>query len=183
MRTASRLFTCCAAALVPAASLAGSWVREMEIKSEPESQGQKVCMVRFTPEKTVVYDEISFECVYRQEMPWEDIRGRKYTKTIEPVTFIFRRSSVAFVNELDADINFKVPVSYARLSEKFGLTVFNKAYPISINRIKITAVSAGAPAWQVELTGEGKFDTREMTVLKEEPAVSGQAPSTNAPAK
>jgi hypothetical protein len=183
MRTVSRLFTSCAAALVPAVSLAGSWVREMDVRSEPESQGQKVYMVRFTPEKTTVYDEISFECVYRQEMPWEDIRGRKYTKILEPVTFIFRRSTVSFVNELDADINFKVPVSYARLSEKFGLTVFNKAYPITINRIRISAVSGGAPAWQVELTGEGRFDTREMTAVKEDAAASGQASSTNAPAK
>jgi len=183
MKTLSRVFTCCAAALIPAVSLAGSWVREMEIRSEPEDQGQKVYMIRFTPGKTVIYDEIAFECVYRQEMPWEDMRGRKYTKVIEPVTFIFRRSSVSFVNELDADINFKVPVSYARLSEKFGLTTFNKAYPISVNRIRITAVAAGAAAWQVELSGEGKFDTGKTTAEKEEPAAPAQTPSTNAPAK
>lgn len=169
--------------LVPALSFAGTWVREMEIKSEPEADGQKVFMIRFTPDRTVTYDELVFECVYRQEMPWEDIRGKKFTKVIEPVTFKFRRASVPFVNDLDADVNFKVPVSYARLADKFGITTFNKSYPISVNRIRISATSGGAPVWEVELAGEGKFDTREKTAVKEAPAPVQQTPPTNAPPK
>jgi len=139
------------------------WVSRVRVLADPPKNGQVTYAVRFTPERTLSYEAITFECVYRQEFPWEDFKGRKFTKVLEPVIFTFRRAAVSFVAELDADVNFQVPVDYATLADKYGPTTFNKDYPITINRIRITAVVAGAEAWQVELPGAGgDFDMKAL---------------------
>jgi hypothetical protein len=154
-----------------------NWVREVEIVPEPVQVGHQVFSVRFTPDKTVTYDMIAFECVYRQEFPWEDVRGRKYTKIHEPVTFAFRRPGVSFVAELDAYVNFRVPLAMPLLVQSYGPTAFNKEYPVTVHRIRITATAGGRKAWFMELAAKGRFDARPLTPYKEPPPPDG---STNA---
>jgi hypothetical protein len=168
--------------MAPAVSSADSYIREINIKSEPEALGQKTFMVRFTPSKTAVYDEIILECVYRQELPWEDMKGRKYTKILEPVNFIFRRGSASFVNDLDADVNFKVPMAYDTLSQKFGATTFNKAFPIAVNRILITGIVGGEVVWKLELASSGTFDVTDKTRVPEAVPQTPPAPPQAVPA-
>lgn len=146
-----------------------NWIREIEISPDPIKDGHQVFAFRFMPDKTVSYDLIEFECTYHQEFPWEDVRGRKYTKVHEPVTFIHRRVGISFVNDLDAYINFRVPMAMPLLIQNYGPTTFNKEAPIAVSRISIVATRGGRKAWSVELPSKGKFDARKLTPYTEPP--------------
>jgi hypothetical protein len=155
--------------LAAAGVVHAGWVREIEIKADPDEDGKRIYSFRFTPDKTQTYDRIEFECVYRQEFPWEDMRGRKYNKVHEPVTFIFRRDDIRFVNDLDAFINFRVPVSRKRLVAKYGEKTFNKESPIKLDRFRVTATANKKILWNLVLRAGGKFDVRALTEEKKPP--------------
>lgn len=162
------LFLVCA--LLPSLAPGANWVREIEITMDPEEFGQHVFSFRFTPDRTVTYAAMEFEFFYRQKFPWEDVHGRKYTKTHEPVTFIYRRPKVELVNDLDGYVNFRVPISMARLVRKYGKTTFNRDYPITVNRIRLTAMLNGSnTAWEVTLPPAGKIDARALTKIPDPP--------------
>jgi hypothetical protein len=157
-----------------------NWIREIEITPDPIRDGHQIFAFRFMPDKTASYDLIAFECTYHQEFPWEDVRGRKYTKIHEPVTFVFRRAGPSFVNDLDAYINFRVPMAMPLLIQSYGPTTFNKEAPISISTIAIVATVNGQTAWSVKLPSKGKFDARPLTPYKEpppDPAATNQPPA------
>lgn len=137
------------------------WVSKIEIQVDPIKDGTRIYTFKFAPEKTQEYDYINFECIYHQEIPWVNPRGEKYTKIHEPVSFSYRRKSVRFVADLDSYICFRVPFDYNDLCERYGPNVFHANYPITVPRIKITAVTNNVPAWSIELSGEGKFEVSE----------------------
>jgi hypothetical protein len=156
-----------------------NWIREIEITPDPVKDGHQVFAFRFMPDKTASYDLIEFECTYHQEFPWEDVRGRKYTKVHEPVTFIYRRVGVSLVNDLDAYINFRVPMALPLLIQSYGPTTFNKEHPITVSRVAITATAGGQKAWSVTFPSKGRFDARGQTPYREpppDPAVTNQPP-------
>jgi hypothetical protein len=156
------------------------WFREVQVSSEPELNGKKDYTVKFAPQKTHDCERIVFECVYHQEFPWEDVRGKKYTKVSEPVVFTYRRLDVKFVNELDNYLSFKVPVSLPLLEEAYGPRVFNKQHPVSIPRIRIAAYVQDKPIWAYELKTESKFDGAALQTLSILPAEGGSTNSVSA---
>jgi len=168
------LVSLCAPAAASDRPPASSWVRELEIRCEPEQDGQSDYTVRIRPGASRRYDRVLFECVYHQEFPWEDLRGRSYTKIHEPVRFTYRRADVKLVNDLDAYISFRVPVGHEQLRRMYGPKVFNDAFPVSVPRMRITAVSDGAPAWSYEVAVPGAYDTNSLpapqdTVVEPDP--------------
>lgn len=157
------------------------WLREIEIKADPDEDGKRIYSFRFTPDETCHYDRIEFECFYRQEFPWEDLRGRKYTKVHEPVTFIFRRDNIKFVNDLDAFVNFRVPVSRKRLVKKYGDKTFNKDAPINLDRFRVTATANRKTIWNLVLRAGGKFDVRALTEERKQEEESKEKSGQDSP--
>jgi len=160
---------------LPAAGFS-QWFKEIEIKSDPEAKGQKDYTVKFSPEKTHDCEKIVFECAYHQEFPWEDYRGRKYTKIHEPVAFTYRRLDVKFVNELDNYVSFRVPINLALLEEAYGPRVFNKGYPVAIPRMRITGFADGKKIWSYELKTDAKHASDELQL---QAASQTDEPGTN----
>ncbi|MCX7590116.1 MAG: hypothetical protein N2255_00665 [Kiritimatiellae bacterium] len=143
-------------------ALGGELIREIEIRSEPEANGHKDFTVRLLPGQTYECERVQFECVYHQEFPWEDVRGRKYTKIYEPVNFKYQRKDVKFVNDLDTYISFRVPIGRDLLENAYGETAFAKGYPVTISRIRITAFAEGKPLWSYEVPAGGKHLTANL---------------------
>lgn len=141
---------------------ASDWIRMVEVTSEPEANGQKDYTIRFAPRKTQLCDKVVFECVYHQEFPWEDVWGKKYTKMHEPVPFTYQRAKVKFVNDLDEYVSFRIPVSMERLKEKYGPKVFNKDYPVTVDRIEISGMVKGETIWSFSVPAKGKYILAEL---------------------
>ncbi len=139
-----------------------NWVRIIDIAVEPGPASQDEYTVRLTPNRTQRYDELQFECVYHQEFPWVDVRGRKYQKILEPVSFLFRRSNIELVNDLDAYVSFRVPMGQEVLRKKYGEHVFNPDYPITVSRLKIRGIVEAKPLWVIELPPTGKHVVAEV---------------------
>jgi len=147
------------------------WIREIEITSDPEVDGKKIFTVRFMPKKTFKYDRILFDCVYRQELPWENARGKKYTKVYEPVSFTYRHSDVKLVNDLDHYSSFRVPIGLKRLQAIYGPKLFNKVRPITIARMKISGISKGKTIWSYELAAKGKHVIADLKHRRKKPGI------------
>jgi hypothetical protein len=156
-----QLIACLAVALAGRLVLGSEPVREIEITRDPEVRGKTIYTVRMMPSETRSYDAITFECVYHQEFPWIDTRGRKSMKVHEPVTFTHRRADIKLVNDLDAYVNFRVPTSREQLDRIYGPKVFNKEHPVTVARIKMTAVSKGEKVWSYDLEAPGKHNIAE----------------------
>ncbi|MFN2164666.1 MAG: hypothetical protein ACK2U9_00210, partial [Anaerolineae bacterium] len=95
MKTAAPL----AAAALLLAGLApahgDAWLREIEVTAHPKrDDGQEDYSVRLLPARNHHVDSLHFECVYHQEFPWENLRGKRYTKIHEPVAFPYDRYDV-----------------------------------------------------------------------------------------
>lgn len=132
------------------------WLREVEISSEAAKDGKRLFTVRILPGQTRNYAALEFECVLHQSFPWEDARGRRIKKTHEPVSFIYRHADARLVDDLDAYFNFRVPVSLERLKRKYGDTVFNPDYPVSVSRIKISGLEQKKKVlWTREFPAKG----------------------------
>jgi hypothetical protein len=140
--------------------LADEWLRTVQISIEPPDAGQQILNLRFTPNKTAEYDLLQIECVYRQKFPWPNEQGQTVMRTLEPVTFIYRRPAVKMVEELDLNLSFRAPISYARLAEAFGATTFRTNAPIVIDRLRIIGERGEARLWQQELKVPGKYEIK-----------------------
>ena len=150
-----------AAAVLPAP---GQWVKEIEIRSELTVPGKMDFTVRLLPRKTQMVDRLSFACVYHQEFPWEDIRGRKSIKVHEPVAFTYRRRKVKLVQDLDTYISFRVPMDRKKLEATYGRQTFNDDHEITIERMRISAFVQDRKLWSHETAN---------THLGAEPVVAG----------
>ncbi|MEI8244109.1 MAG: hypothetical protein WCI17_12635 [bacterium] len=149
--------------------LADEWLRSVLIAVEPPDEGQRILNLRFTPNKSAEYDQILIECVYRQSLPWQDEQGRTAYKILEPVPFIYRRSAVKMVADLDFHMSFRVPVSHALLAEAFGSDTFKTNFPIVIDRIRIIAERGEARLWKQELKVPGKYEIKARTATPPPP--------------
>ena len=145
-------------ALTALNGLADEWLRTVQILIEKPDDGQQILNLRFTPNKSAEYDQLLFECVYRQQFPWQDEHGKTVTKVLEPVVFTYHRPSVKMVADLDLNLSFRVPVSYARLAEAFGADTFRTNAPIVIDRLRIFAERGEARLWELELKVPGKYE-------------------------
>ena len=133
----------------------GEWLQEVEVKSDPDREGLRDYTFRFRPDKTHAVEAITFECVYHQEFPWENVWGKKYTKVIEPVSFTYRQPGVRLTADLDKYISFRMPVSRARLEQKYGPKTFNKDAPIVVDRIIVKAVRGEETVWSFTVPPKG----------------------------
>jgi hypothetical protein len=140
--------------------LADEWLRTVQIATERPDDGQQIINLRITPNKTVEYDLLQIECVYRQKFPWPNEQGQTVMRTLEPVAFIYRRPSVKMVEELDLNLSFRAPISYARLAEAFGAATFRTNAPIVIDRLRIIGERGDARLWQQELKVPGKYEIK-----------------------
>lgn len=126
-------------------------VKEWEIKlDEAPVSGKQVVSCRFTPGETKDYDVLIFECVLRQEYVKKDSSGKERKRTVEPATFTYREQSVRMIEALDKHISFWVPVGVEQVREAFGDTLFVADAPVTIAKIKVTAMSGGDPVWSLE---------------------------------
>ncbi|MCK5528937.1 MAG: hypothetical protein KAI74_04585 [Kiritimatiellae bacterium] len=144
-----------------------SKISEVEIKSDPEKDGQRDFTVRILPAVTHKCEEIIFECVYRQQFPWENLQGKKYVKTHEPVAFSYYRHDVRLVADLDKYISFRVPMSMKLLEKAYGDKTFNKDYPVTIGRLKITAKRGKVVLWSYDLEAGGVFKVGAKPITKQ----------------
>ena len=137
------------------AANAGQWLDEVEITLDPPDGGQQIVNVRLAPSSTVEYEQLRFECVYRQELKWRDDRGRESVKVVEPVTFTYRRPDVKLVQELDFYCSFRAPSGLQKLVETYGKGVFGPDAPVVIDRLRISGIKDGKTLWREELKTDG----------------------------
>ena len=138
------------------AVFAGEWLAEAEITLDPPTPGGiQIVNVRLAPAKTAEYDQLRFDCVYRQELPWKDARGKTSVKVVEPVEFVYRRPGVRLVEELDFHCSFRVPIAVEKLVETYGKGVFGPEAPVVIDRVRISAIRGGVTLWSREFKVPG----------------------------
>ena len=164
------LLACCLLTALPLT--ADEWLRAVKISLDPAEDGQQIVTVTITPNKTVEYDQVLFDCVYHQQFPWRDEHGKPLTKVVEPVVFTHRRAPLKLTADLDAYVSFRVPVSYSRLADAYGPNTFSTNAPILIDRVRISGQSGDPPAplWQVELKAPGTHTNFTRAVQAPPPA-------------
>jgi hypothetical protein len=130
-------------------------VREIEVTSDPEENGQQVFTVRLKPGETRAYDALTFACAYHQEFVRQttDAEGTKGAN--EPAVFTYRRKDVRLVDDLDTHVSFRVPVGLKKLQDMYGETAFHPTAPITIARITITASPATGKGWRCTVPATG----------------------------
>ncbi len=142
------LAACLAAAGAPAAG-GPRGPKRLEITPDPPGEAVQVFTVRMTPSETAVYDEIRFECVYRQTFEQRRSSGRTVRRTVEPASHTHREREVRLVEDLDRYISFRVPIDLEELGRAYG-PVFHTNGTVSVSRIRISALRAGETAWSVD---------------------------------
>lgn len=143
--------------LMASAARGDEWLRTVKIAVEKPDDGQQIFNICLTPNKSVAYDQLIFECVYKQEIPWQDAKGRRQTKVPEPVFFTYRRAPAKLVADLDCNISFRVPVSYERLSQMFAEHTFATNAPITVDRIRIFGERGDARLWEQDFKVPGTY--------------------------
>ena len=149
-------------------TFAGEWLQSVTIGIEPPDEGQQILNVCFKPAKSIEYDLLTFECIYRQEFPWQDAKGKPINKIIEPVTFTYPRKGVKLVADLDAHVCFRVPVSLPLLLDKYGPNIFVTNAPVVIDRMRISGEKDNARLWTQELRVPGKHAIKDTPPPKPE---------------
>ena len=128
---------------------------EVEIIPDPVQNGSQIFTLRMTPGETRTYDTLVLDCVYHQEFVPKTSDRTDQKKMHEPQVFTVRRRDVKMVDELDVNISFRVPVDLGRLKEMYGPTVFDPDHPVTISRIKISAMNSGVVVWWYEFEARG----------------------------
>ena len=131
-------------------------VREVTIVPDPVQNGIQVFDVCLTPGETQTYDKLTFDCVLHQEFPQSTTEKRNGIQVHEPAVFTYRRNEVKMVEDLDVHVSFRVPVSIERLREIYGATTFNVNFPVSVPRMKISALVNNIVIWSFEVKAEGR---------------------------
>jgi len=130
---------------------------EVEITPDPVQNGSQIFTFRMTPGETKTYDLLIFDCIYHQEFVPKTSDQVTRKKVHEPEVFTVRRRDVKMIEELDVNISFRVPVDMAKLIEIYGSTAFDPKYPVTVSRIKISAVNGGVVVWWYEFESKGLF--------------------------
>lgn len=131
-------------------SRADEWLEEVEFRLDPPEDGKQILSARFTPNRTLLYDALEFDCIYRQEIPWRDAAGKPQTKVVEPVAFTYRRKEVKMTAALDFHCSFRVPVSHEKLKAAYGERTFSPDVPVRIDRVRLRGMVGDAPVWTHE---------------------------------
>jgi hypothetical protein len=147
----------CAAVIgLAAGARADAWLQVAEFAIDPPEKGQQVVTARLTPAHTAEYEQLLFDCAYRQDIPWIDARGKPVIKTIEPVRFTYARKIVKLVADLDFYCSFRVPVGRQELQTAYGERVFSPEAPVRIDRVRISAMQGGTNVWSREFKVPGR---------------------------
>ncbi|MGI6496261.1 MAG: hypothetical protein ACOX5G_09270 [Kiritimatiellia bacterium] len=148
---------------------AGEWLDEAEFTLDPPgADGIQIVNARLAPSRTVGYDQLRFECVYHQEVPWKDSDGKQSVKIVEPVTFTYRRPDVRLVHELDFHCSFRVPIALEKLVETYGKGVFGPKEDVVIDRIRLSGVQGGKTLWTQEFKVPGLHEVVDAPPEKPE---------------
>jgi len=138
-----------------AAAVRAGPLSEVEITADPVQKGQQIYTVRMRPAETRKYDKLVFECVYRQDLPWEMTNEARRIKIHEPASFTYPRKDVKMTEDLDCYISFRVPIGMELLQETWGKTLFDPCQPVRISRMRISGIVSNAPLWTVEVEADG----------------------------
>lgn len=137
----------CLAAAATSTHAGEAPVTNVSITLDPPDAGKQVVTVRLTPTETRQYSQFVFDCRLRQEFDWPGNKGQTIRRTIEPVTFTYRRPDVKMVDGLDLHISFFVPVDIAELRTRYGRSTFVTNAPVTVSRVTVTAHSDEGPIW------------------------------------
>lgn len=152
------------------------WLQETEVTQDPPVDGRRVVTVRLLPARTATYDELRFECPLQQIYAWTNSRGESTIKTNTPVLFTHRRPTVTLTDDLDAYINFRVPVSYERLARAYGEKTFRADQRVIIPHLRIQARRDGNVVWEHQVPAQGI--TRGGPAVGPDPASLPATPPT-----
>jgi hypothetical protein len=139
---------------------------EVEITADPVQNGTQIFTLRMTPGEAGVYDLLVFDCTYHQEFVPETSDQGSRKKVHEPEVFTVRRRDVKLVEELDLNVSFRVPIDKARLVEIYGETAFDPKFPVTVSRIRVSAMKAGVVVWWYEFPARGLFKPKETGAYK-----------------
>lgn len=134
---------------------------EVEITPDPVQNGSQIFTVRMTPGETRTYELLTFDCIYHQEFIPRTSDPKTQKKVHEPEVFTVRRKDVKMVEELDVNISFRVPLDLAKLQEMYGLNAFNPEHPITVSRMRISAIKSGVVVWWYEFEADGLHKPKE----------------------
>lgn len=148
--------------------IAGLWVAgalachagplsEVEITQDPVQNGSQITTVRMTPGETRLLDTLVFDCVYHQDFVSRTSDQSPSWVNHEPAVFTVRRKEVKLVEELDVNVSFRVPVAMERLVEMYGPTAFKAGTPVTVSRIRISALVKGVVLWRYEFDAKGLY--------------------------
>ncbi len=141
--------------MMTGAAMAQGWLQEIEVTQDPPDAGRRVLTVRLLPSRTAHYDELRFSCDLQQVYNWTDSRGSTTVKTNTPVQFTHRRPNLTLTDDLDYYANFRVPISYERLSKAYGEKTFRPGDPVTIPTIVIQARAKGQLVWEQRVPAKG----------------------------
>jgi hypothetical protein len=136
------LFACLASAAWGQAPLANvtAWL------DRPE-KGKQIVSIRMTPTASFRADRVEAVCQYRQAFNWPPNALNPVRRVIEPAIFTYTARQVKFVDSLDLNLNFFVPVDVAELREKHGPTTFTTNAAVTISMVTLTAYTNDVPLW------------------------------------
>jgi hypothetical protein len=159
----------------------GDGVKEVEISPDPSDGDQQLFTVRLRPGMTKDCDRVEFECVLHQEFSWAITNEAARTKIHEPAVFVYKRPNGRLVGDLGCFTSLRVPVGLARLQEVYGLTAVQKGVPVSVSRMRISAVAGDARLWTVDVEAKGVHAIAGVTASTNAPS-QGAEPSASRPA-
>lgn len=137
---------------VLAASAFAGPLAEVELTADPPGPRVQIHSVRFTPSETRTYDELVFTCSYRQSFSQPDASGSVTNKTHTPgFPFVYREKNAHLVAGLDKYIAFRVPVNVQELRDQFGKTAFVTNAPVTIQSVKVQALTGGKEDWKFSI--------------------------------
>ncbi len=179
MRVARLLLCLTVAGLTAARGAEG--LKEWEVTCDPPANGKMIMTIRLAPAETRTIDQLVVDCPLRQDFARKDSSGKVRVRSFEAATFTYRESDVRLVEDLDRYIGLRVPIGKEELAQAYGDRTFFADAPVSIPRIRITALVKGEPVWSVEGPTRGvNKPTRKASLLAPPAAAPSGALSSSA---
>ena len=130
------------------------FAKEIEITADPPGKDVQIFTFRITPGTTRAYDALAFECRYRQEYLQKRSDGQEVRRVVEPAAYTYREKGVRMVQDLDKYVSFRVPVALEEIHRAYG-NMFATNAPVSISRIRLSAIVGDQPVWTKEFPPAG----------------------------
>jgi hypothetical protein len=142
----------CACLAAASAAVAQAPVTNVSVTLDPPADGKQIVSIRLTPTATFTADRVDAVCQYRQEFDWPPKALHPGRRILEPAIFTYTARTIKFVDALDLNLNFFVPVSLPELREKHGATTFAPNAPVTLSRVTVTAYTNDQLIWTFQRT-------------------------------